>query len=208
MGLETSTLIALGSAAASGVGSMINMSEMRADQEARAAARMQALREHQARQKTFQDENRKTYEERAQDYTPENQGKVLQNAQDARTEDITQGVKGPTTDVALTGSAPSVVEGELAKRMLTAFNKSTDQAKALGKLGGYGDQWFTNNMGLLDSGRKIDTVNSFSRQEAALLPGYQDLAEAGAARAPSGIGTIMSGLGQIGGYYAGAKAKG
>jgi type II secretory pathway pseudopilin PulG len=206
MGWETAALLAA-SAALSAGGQMIASNEANKSAAAQAEARMQALREHQSRQRALRDENYQMLDQRLQqDYTDDAQNQNLENAVEARTENITDNMPVATTDVAIAGTSPDVVKTEIASRLKSAFANATDRAKALGKLGGYGDQWFNNNIGLLDTSRKIDTNNSFARQEAALLPSYQSLNEYQAYKPSTGLGQAMYGLGQIGASAAGAGA--
>lgn len=206
MGLETSTLIAIGSAAASAAGSMIQANEANANAKRMAAARNEELRQFTEKQRKLDRMNTETFDERMKDYSKKGQDQTLANATDARTETITQAQGGPTTDIALSGSAPTVVKSEIAKRMVDAFDESKAKAQALGRLSGFNDQWFSNNLGLTDTARKIKTNNAFASSNAAMLPGLQDLAEAGAYRPSSGLGQALSGAGTLGGYYAGYKA--
>lgn len=206
MGWETAALLAA-SAALSAGGQMIASNEANRNAQAQANARMQALREHQAKQRQFADDNYKVMDARlAEDYSGDAAKNQLDEATEARTETIMNNMPEATTDVAISGTAPDIVKTEIAGRMADAFKSATDKARTLGQLGGYGDQWFNNNIGLMDSSRKIDTTNSFARQEAALLPSYQSLAEYQAFKPSSGVGQIMYGLGQIGASAAGAGA--
>ena len=209
MGWETAALMAA-SAALSVGGQMISANEANKNAQAQAEARMQALREHQAKQRRFAEENYEVMDNRLnQDYSGDAQDQRLKEAADERTDTILSNMPEATTDIAISGTAPDVVKSEIAGRMKSAFMDATDRARMLGKLGGYGDQWFNNNVGILGDSRKIDTTNSFARQEAALLPSYQSLAEYQAYKPSTGIGQAMYGLGQIGASAAGAgMAKG
>ena len=118
---------------------------------------------------------------------PGAQDAILTDAQGARTTAITGNQTAPSdgSDVAISRSAPKIVRGEIAKRMLDAFNASTDRAKAMGTLGGYTDAWLSNNLGLQDTSRRIGTVNNFSQAESSLLGSEQDLAQQAATKTPS-----------------------
>lgn len=210
MGWETAALLAA-SAALSAGGQMIASNEANRNAQAQANARMQALREHQAKQRAFAEDNYKIIDQRlGEDYAGDAQDQRLKEATDERTDSILSNVpEAATTDIAISGTAPDIVKSEIAGRMANAFKSATDRARTLGQLGGYGDQWFNNNVGILGDSRKIDTTNSFARQEAALLPSYQSLAEYQAYKPGSGLGQAMYGLGQIGASAAGAGlAKG
>jgi hypothetical protein len=179
-------------------GGLMEERDRREDAAARAKARMDSLRRSLKRQDAFSGEARGYFDTRMGDYAPGVQDTRLVDAQSARTGTITSNLTVPTADdVPYSRSAPAAVRGALAKRMLDVFNDATERAKAAGALGGYGDTWQSNALGVADTGRRIGTVNDFSRQEAALLPMEQDLAEAGAAKQPSLWGPIMKAGSQL-----------
>lgn len=194
-------------------GGMISRNEANSSAAAQAAARQRVLRESLDRQSALGKEAGGIFKDRMKDYGPGAQKNALADSQASRTADITSNIEAPPTAAAstvpLAGSAPAVVKGEIAKRMLASFTAATDKAKALGKLGGYSDNWMNNGVGVTDASRRIGTINNFSRGEAAILPGMQDLAQAGAVEQPSiwgplltAGGSIMSGMAGKGGAFA------
>lgn len=115
------------------------------------------------------------------------------------------------TEAPISGSAPSVVQGEITKRLMDAYAQSRAGAAASAKLGSYGDTWAKNAVDLTTVGRKIDTRNNFSRGDMALLGYDQDLAEAQVPQAkvkPNTWGEVLSGLGKLGSAAAGSGAFG
>lgn len=113
------------------------------------------------------------------------------------------------TEAPISGSAPSVVQGEITKRLMDAYAQSKAGAAASAKLGSYGDTWAKNAVDLTTAGRKIDTRNNFSRGDMSLLPYDQDLAEAQVPQAkvkPNTWGEILSGVGKLGSAAAGSGA--
>ena len=193
------------SAAASTGGAIISRNESAQNAANIMAARNSVLMESRAKQKEFANEARGAFDTGMTKFTPENQAPALDNAQTARTEAITSNISGPgdAGNIPLSGSAPEIVKGTIAKRMLEMFTNATDKAKRLGRLGGYDDTTFGNNLGVTETGRKIGTINDFSRGTAALLPYEQDFAEARAARSNSIWGPLLMGAGAIGGAAAG-----
>lgn len=186
------------SAALSAGGAAISSSEARSNANSRANARNSVLAQSLDRQAQWGKEARGYFDSRMGDYEKPAQEASLTKAQDNRTADITKNMTTPTTgDIPLSGSTPEVVKSEIAKRMLTTFQQATDRAKAAGKVGGYGDTWLGNNMGVTDTARRVGTVNNFSANDAALLPARQDLAEIGATKAPSIWGPLLSAGGQV-----------
>ncbi len=187
------------------VGGMISRAEATKNANAQAAARNAALTQYLQKQAALSDEGRGYLNTNVDKYAPGNT--QLPDAQDNRTGVITKTV-GQMSDpnaIPTTRGAPPAVRGEIAKRMLEAFNRSTDHAKAMGKVGGYGDQWFNNNIDINDTNRKVGTLNNFARGNASILQSQQDLAEIGATRQPSLWGPIL----QAGGQFAlGAAGRG
>lgn len=166
---------------------------------AQAAARNAVLADYIRKQNGLEAEGRGHLDNTMAGYAPGAQDQRLQDAQTARVGAAT-GAMGPMSDpnaVTVSGSAPPVVRGEIAKRMLAAFQSATDRAKAMGNLSGYGDQWFQNNADIADSARRIGTLNNFARGNAGILQSQQDLAQLGATKAPSIWGPILSGAGSL-----------
>lgn len=186
------------STAMSAGGAAMSNSEARKNAEARAAARNRVLQQSLDRQAKWGEEARGLFDTRLKDYTPETQGEKLATAQEGRTTDITKNMSTPTTsDIPLSGSAPQVVKGEIAKRMLASFQQATDRAKAAGKVGGYSDNWLGNNTGVADTARQVGTINNFSQMDNALLGSRQELAEASAPQSNSIWGPLLSGGGSL-----------
>lgn len=118
--------------------------------------------------------------------------------------------RAPTpTEAPISGSAPSVVQGEITKRLMDAYAQSRAGAAASAKLGGYGDTWAKNALDLTTSARKIDTRNNFSRGDMSLLPYDQELADAQVPQAKvqsNTWGELLTGLGKLGSAAAGSGA--
>jgi hypothetical protein len=132
----------------------------------------------------------------------------LKGAQDARTAAIEGNISAPTVGgPPTTPGAPPAVNAAKAADMKTAFNRVTDQARATGNLGGYGDSWF--NSGLADSaaGRNIGVGNAYADEEKSLIAPEQQLAGAAAYRPPSILGQALQGLGSALGSYAGKNVS-
>lgn len=176
---------------ASIAGSLISRSEATKNANATAAARNAVLQPYLEKQRGLETEGRGYLDKTLGTYAPGNT--QLQDAQDARNATIS-GTVGNMSDpntVPTTRGAPPAVKGEIAKRMLDAFQRSTAHAKALGNAGGYGDQWFNNNVDINDTSRNIGVLNNFSRGNTGILQSQQDLAEAAAYKRPSLWGSIL-----------------
>ena len=151
-------------------------------------------------------QSRDTFNERAQKITQDQMQQTQQEATDTRQQDLEAAVAetpSPAEDVALSGSAPKVVQSELAKRMGEALDKSKDQAKKLGKLGGYGDSWLEQGFNDVNAGRNIAQDANFASGNMAIMPYQQDIAEMRASKPISPIGGLLQGFGSMMGSYAG-----
>ena len=189
--------------ALSGAGAAVSSHESSKNAESIAAARNKALMQSLARQRAFADEARGMFNQRMGGYQPDAQAKSLDDAQTARTDAATANmVPASPSDVPISGTAPDVVKGVVAKRLLDSFTAATDRAKAAGRLGGYGDNWLGGDFGVADTARRIGTINNFAQHEARLLPMEQDFAQIAATKQPSILGPLLSTAGNI--FAAGA----
>lgn len=162
-----------------------------------AEARNSVLLKYLSDQKKLEQEGRGYLKTTLDTYAPGNT--QLPDAQAARTGVITSTMGGPSDpgDITVSRSAPKNVRGTIAKRMLASFEDATERAKAMGSLGGYGDQWSNNNAGIVDTGRRINTLNNFSRGNSGILSSQQDLAQIGATQQPSIWGPVLSAGGSL-----------
>jgi hypothetical protein len=126
-----------------------------------------------------------------------------EDATAARTDTLTASVQEAPEQMSLSGSAPQVVQSELAKRMMGAVDKGKAEAQQLGKVGGYGDTWFNEGVSNVATGRNLGVNQNFASGNMALLPYGQDLAEQAAYKPISPFGSILSGLGSAFGSASG-----
>jgi len=192
-------------AALSGVGSLISMNQQQKDAQARAAARNQELLKNLKKQEGFANEARGLFDTRREALNPEVQAKKLDEAQTSRADEfIGQFAKPSTEGIALSGNAPKIVQSEFAKRFQGALDKNKRNAQNLGRLGGFGQVLFDNSLDNVGLERGIGTINNFSQSENALLPHLQGFAEVEAAKPPSGVGSLLTGLGSAFGSASGS----
>lgn len=211
-GLEIAAIASvLGSAAAAG-GTYISGQEASKNATAVADARNRELQATLGRTKQLAKDSRNIYKQREDEIQPE----AMAASQADATADRTATLEGAIPDsapeaVPLSGSAPAVVKSEIAQKMLEATGEAKSQARALGKVGGYGDTWFKEGLATNDTDRRLGIPQNFIQNEMALLPYSQDFAEFGAYRPSSGIGEIMQGAGNViasaGGAYGGHVAS-
>lgn len=174
-----------------------------------AAARNAVLAENIKKQEGFFDQNKGVWDANIGRYAQPAQEQQLQTAQDARSADNAGNItKVDATGVPTQADASPAVKSEIAKRMLSTFNQSTDRAKQMGKLGGYSDTWLANQLGNRQADRDIGVTNTFAEGRKALLAPEQDAASAASYKAPSPWGAILKGTGQIMSAGAGAGMGG
>ena len=211
-------LLAAGAAASAG-GAIISRNESQENAARIAQARNAELRDSIVRQRKYEDKSRTEGVQKALSrFSPEEQAKAQADADARRQTAITQAVT-PTEgvgDIPLatgTENAPTVVKDNIAKRLRDVFNTATDRAKLAAKPLSYADILAGNNIPLTEAGRLVDTNNSFSRQEAAMLPNQQDFAAYMAQRSPSIWGPLLQTAGAAlaggagSGYLAASRAS-
>ncbi len=194
------------STAASAVGSGIQTRNNNRYADSVAAARNEQLRLTRDKQKQLGEQNQVTLADTFSKFAEPNQTQALSDAQNTRAAAVDSATTAPAAnDVPLSGSAPQVIKGAVAQRLLEAFTSATDKNKRLAKLSGYNDTTFGNNLNVNSAGRNIETQNNFSRGEISLLPYSQDFAEAQVKRPDNTLGMVLQTAGQIG---AGAAGRG
>lgn len=178
-------------------------------------ARNEMLSRHNQRQDAFSAEGRGNLDDYLAVLAPKD-GDPLGAAQAARVNELDSQIttQMPGSEMPTSSDAPKVVEAEFAKRMGDALTANRAKADRAGRLGGFGDQMFSNAMGGQELGRKIDLTNNFSRAEANLLPQYQDFRAMETYKPPSPAGSILKGIGSAmamgsgsGGFGKGMFAK-
>lgn len=195
------TTAAIGAALAGG-GALLGKGSAAKDAQRRADARNVVLRDAMVRTDQNAADNRTLFDGRLGDFT--NHPTALATAQDTRANNNAAALtEGNADDIPLSGSAPSVVRGEIAKRMLTAFQGATERARSSGRLGGYNDAWLGHNIGVGDTSNRIGTNNNFARGQMSLVPAMQDLAETSVYKPPSILPQIMTFAGNVLGGAAG-----
>ena len=173
------------------------------NQAAQAAAANQQLAKNIGTLNNYGASNEKALGTDLSGYSPTNQAQALTDAQNARSNSSAGNISDPAAagmnDIPV-GDAPPAVKSEIAKRMLGVHDAAVARAKALGKLGGYGDVWFENQLRNQAAGRDISTTNNLADTLKPLIGTESQLAGNTVA---SPLGSYVSGLGSILGSYAG-----
>lgn len=199
-GLEAAWLAPLLGAGLGVAGTAISQNEQQQMAQDQADARNEALRATLLKNDRLAQETRETFADRLNKGSKDTVDEQNKNAGKDRTTDLKAAVEKTNEMDALqganiSGTAPDVVGSDLAKRMKTVMAEGKDQAKALGKLGAYGDSWL--KQGFLDTqaGRDIGVTTNKAAGNSAIMPYAQDFAEMQATHPLSPIGSILSGLG-------------
>jgi hypothetical protein len=198
-------IMAAGQLAQAG-GGILNAREANKDATRQAMARNRVLQEQNAKLKVFRDQNYQKFDANQAGYTPEAQaaaqGKITAGRQadsNAQIADAQGRVNAAPTGIA--ASAPNPVTADLAARTGSEVGRATSMANAHGQVSGYGDTWSQNEESNKDLARNIDLTNNYARGTNALTGPLQDFAQTAAHKAPSGVGTLISGLGSLASAY-------
>lgn len=192
-GMEIAAMVAgplLGTA-----GGIIQQNEMQANNERMAEARNERLRNTLVKNDQLAKQSRAEFDARKQQIKPEETDKAQKEATQERQETLETAVPEAPVSAPVSGSAPTVVKSELAKRMGEAMQGAKQQAKNLGALGGYGDMWLDQGFKDVTAGRGIAQDANFAAGNMAILPFQQDIAEMRAYKPISPLGGLLQGFG-------------
>lgn len=209
-GLEAAWLApVLGSALSVG-GTIMQQKEQQQMARDQAEARNEALRATLLKNDKLARDSRDTFDQRLRKGSKDTVDEQNAKASKTRSKELQAAVEKTSDMEALqganiSGTAPDIVGSDLADRMQGVLDKGKDQAKALSKLGGYGDSWL--KQGFLDTqaGRDIGVTTNKAAGNSAIMPYAQDFAEMQATHPLSPIGSILSGLGGAIGSWGGTQ---
>jgi len=190
------------------VGSGIQQREANANQERMAEARNNELRRTLAKNDELAQKSREAFNERQQNTTADALAQDQEDATQKRDDTLQEAVAetpSPVANVSLSGSAPQVVQSELAGRMKEAMSDGKKQAQNLSKLNGYGDTWLNQGFADVETGRDIAQDANFASGNLAIMPYQQDIAETRAYKPISPLGGLLQGAGSMLGSYAGGS---
>jgi len=200
-GLEIAAL----SAGIGAVGSGIEASQARKEQDAITAAQNSRLNQFLDRNKKREEQAAALLGQRTQGIQPDavaaQQTQAVQDRTTAADNAIASAT--PASAIPTKGSTGSLIGGVYSGEADKAAEKAKDTAARGAAVSGFGDSLFNQDMATADAGRRIGSVGALAADDAAMLPYYQDLAAAQARRRPSAIGGLLKGLGMAGGTYAG-----
>ncbi len=193
-------------------GTAIQQNEQQQIANQQAKARNEALQMTLAKNRKLADQSRDRFDKRlrqADDKSFDNQQKRATND---RTKQLQASVEATPemeklASDSITGTAPSIVNSDLASGMKSVLDDGKEQAKQLAELGAYGDTWLRQGFADTAAGRDIGVTTNKAAGNSAIMPYSQDFAEWRATRPISPFGQILSGLGGAVGSLAGSQSN-
>lgn len=141
-----------------------------------ARVRNQVLAEFTARQREAAAANAATINAGAQAQGAAGTEAIRSGAAAGRTASAETAIaSGGATDAGFSGSAPSFIQGELAKALSGARATAGERAGATAQVAAYGDAQGRQDIGLADIVGKIGLQNNFAKGDLSLLPAQQEL---------------------------------
>ena len=177
-------------------GTVLNMIQQQNQAADIARARNEQLFATMDKNDRIAEEARELFNKRREGYDAEQFAQAEQKAEDTRSAPLVEAVRGATgVSAPTTGDAPDVVKTTLATKMRETMEAGKEEARRLGRLGGFGDTWFGQGLDNAATGRDIGVQNDFASGNLAILPYLQDFAEIEATRPMSPFGSIIQGVG-------------
>lgn len=198
-------MIALGSAAASTGGALLNSSQQSANQAAGIRAKNEAAAATAAKEAQLQQEATGVFQSTLKPFQDTNPQTSLNTAQTGNTAAIT--ANAPTAASlaggGVTTNAPKVVQDSSNGTIANRLHAIGTNAANLGNLTGYDTNNQNNTRAVADAAQKIGTLGNFAGSDASVGTALQNAAVTNSQKPPSPFGDLLSGAGSLGGYFAG-----
>ena len=174
---------------------------MAENQSAMQHARNEAALAEMTRQEGYQEEASGYFDESLGGWDKAKQDAELADVERQRNVKIQQAL-GPANEYAPTsGSAPSVVNTEIARKVNDAMKSGKKTAQQLAKLGAWNDQQFNNQIFMGHQGGKLGEIGTTAGRSAQLLPLEQQTAANNAFQHPNMFGDLLKVAGTGGAMY-------
>jgi hypothetical protein len=206
--MDPITMLLLGGSALASVGGgILSRNDAMSNAQAEARARNQILSSKIGNlEGIYNNTNKPAFDSLMAGYSPGAQSAGLASSQDKRAGANAANVSADNaSSIPISADAAPAVKAAYARKMQDAVDYATNYAKSQGKLGGYSDQWFNNNLNNQEAGRQIGFGNSLAEGQKSLIGPEQDAAAAASYKTPSIWGPALQGLGSLGAAYAGAN---
>ena len=187
--------------AMSGLGQAYNSRQMSKNQGRMVDARNAATAAEMARQEGYQEEGSGYFDESLANFEKSKQDIGLANQGRVRGDKIEQSLSAANEYAPTTGSAPSVVNTEIARKINDAMKSGKKTARSLGNMGAFGDQQFNNKLALNNSNQNLSNLSNNANRSMGLLPLEQQVASSNASKSPNMIGDLLSMAGQGAAMY-------
>ena len=187
--------------AMSGLGQAYNSRQMSKNQGRMVDARNAATAAEMARQEGYQEEGSGYFDESLANFDKSKQDIGLANQGRVRGDKIEQQLSATNEYAPTTGSAPSVVNTEIARKINDAMKSGKKTARSLGNMGAFGDQQFNNRMALNNTNQTLGNLSNNANRSMSLLPLEQQVAANNASKSPNMIGDLLSMAGQGAAMY-------
>ena len=181
--------------ALSAAGTMYNQNQQQKNMSRGITAKNAAAEAEMIRQEGFQDEASAAFKDSQGVHDKSKQDFELEQQKQQRGAKIEKALATPNEYAPVKGSAPSVVKGEIARKINDAFKSGKKTASALGNMGAWGDQQFNNRVALSRHGGQIGEIANNARSSASLLPLEQQAAYQNAQKAPGMFGDLLKAAG-------------
>lgn len=195
--------LTLAATVAGGVGKMISASEANASNRAMVDARNKATNDEFARQEGYQQQAGGIFDGVLNKFAGPAQTTGLADAQAGSGAAIRANQPTNVGSILLGGSASPQAVAAQGGTIADAFARGGERATALGNLTGYDRMQNQNALNLSESGRGINTISDFSRGSASLVPLEREVAGNNAYKPPSGLGDLLSFVGNVGAFKGG-----
>lgn len=195
------SIAALGAGAA---GSIYKGQEAANTQNDMISARNAATNAELGRDKVYGDESRGVFNNSLGVFDPTAQAnRLATNQTNAGNFINSNGAAPANVGTISTNTAPAAVGAGEATKLGDVFSRIGARNTAHGKLAGYDQTMFDNNVNLHANAGSIDQIGDFAKVSSGVNKTEQQNAYQNAYRNPSPIGDILQTAGQVGGYYGG-----
>lgn len=191
--------VTAGFMAASALGTVIQGKEESKNAKRMAAARNDATLDNLRRVKLRQAEAEQVFDNTLPQVGREQTDKTIADATTRRSDAVAANVGQQGSYAPVASSAPTVVQGEIARKTADAIQRAQTQSMARGRLAASNDANQFAATTLSRSGNQLSDLGNMAQGTASLLPLEQQAAMNNANKGTSGFGEFLKMAGMVGG---------